>query len=103
MDFNLPPEIMNTQVTYGDLMKIFECLTSMLETSSDSQHKSLTTVVDLISDSIKNSEYKRIRDVKFFLNMLSNQTFKSINYWQGVYIDWCKEYDKLNKGDKDES
>lgn len=83
MDFNLPPEIMDTPVTYGELMKIFECLTSMIETSSDSQHESLITVVNLISDSIKNAEYKRIRDVKFFLSMLSNRTFKPINLLAG--------------------
>ena len=103
MDFNMPPEMVNAPVKYGDLAKIFECLSSMSETSGDAHYKSMECTLNLISVSIKNAEYKRIRDVRYFIETICAHNLLDRKKMYKHYVDWCDEYDKLNKGDKNES
>ena len=103
MDLNMPPEMMNTPVTYGDLVKIFECLTSMIETSGDAHYRNMECTLNLITDSIKTAEYRRRRDVRYFIETICARNLLDRNKMYKHYADWCDEYDKLNKGDKNET
>lgn len=103
MNFNLQPEMMDTPVTYGDLVKIFECLNSMIETSGDAHYRNMECTINLIADSIKNAEYKRIRDVRYFIETICARDLLDRKRMYKHYVEWCDEYDKLNKGDKNDS
>ena len=57
--------------------------------------------------SVEDLEYRRIRDMHFILSYLASENLYNRDKFYDMYVDWCKEFDKMNKpktseGKKDE-
>lgn len=98
----LTPEESAQFVTYGDLMKIMEELGKAMQQLEEYRDKDMTEVLGKVLDTIADVEYKRIRDVRFFLSLLNDLGYGPKDKLHSHYGKWCEEYDKLNKGEKHE-
>lgn len=96
----LTPEESAQFVTYGDLMKIMEELGQAMQKLEEYRDEDMMKSLETVFDAITDIEYKRVRDVRFFISMLAQMNHTSYDKWVGRYNNWCEEYDKLNKGEK---
>jgi hypothetical protein len=103
MDFNLPPEMEHNIVYYGELFPILKRIMQLIMDVSDNSATHINRVLDVIGDVIDDTEYKRLRDMRFLFSLLSDIGYGPFDKLAQHYADWCEEYDKLNKGDKNES
>lgn len=95
-------------VTYIDLKNILDQFTETMlkgeEKLEEARMSALVQLRDLFIQEFHNLEYRRIRDLKFFMNMMSSLGFGSIEHLEKYYDTYCAEFDKLNKQeDQDES
>jgi polyhydroxyalkanoate synthesis regulator phasin len=105
MDNILTPEEVIKPVTYGDLTLILgETIKNLSQESikySDILQENTFKLVDQVTNHIvkirDDADYKRQRDVRFMIGLISQfyHCDKEIIYKE--YIRWCEEFDKLNK------
>ena len=90
-------------VTYGELAIILEQVyKSIIEGKEDisvATMESVTKIMDTLIDKLKELEYKRVRDVRYFVNLLSIVNHLDKDSMFENYKNWCAEYDKLNKSE----
>jgi hypothetical protein len=95
----------NKLVTYGDLLTILNSIVNDIGKSSidytDTLQKHTFDIIDKLTDHIveirNDAEYKRIRDMTFVLNMISQVGHFDNGLLCKSYNTWCEEYDRLNK------
>lgn len=87
-------------VTFRDLKILLEVFfTSWIEAKTDEDERR-EKVIDEIIKTLEDISYKRIRDVKFFINVLSSLGFGTQDQLVEYYNKYCAEFDRLNKGDE---
>jgi hypothetical protein len=111
MNFNFPiltEEESSRPVTWGEvkilLETMFKTIAEHKEREGDAICNSVEGILDTIVDQLKDIKYQQFKDTKFFICLLHDLGYGSIEYLTKYYITWCEEFDKLNKVvSKDES
>ena len=103
MDFNLTPEEMNMPVTYGDLTKILQSMIDGMSSGQLGLNDEFLNICTRLADGIAEVNYKRTRDLRFFISLLSDLGYGTKEKLYSHYDKWCDEFDKLNKGDKNDT
>lgn len=96
MDNIFTPEEENMPVTYGVLLQVLQSMQPAIE-SRDETLRYLEDVILTMSHLLVDAEYKRVRDMHFILSFLARERLYNKDKLYDSYIEWCKEYDKLNK------
>lgn len=93
-------------VTYSDFIPILKTLLKSLTKSNihqqDQIYDSLNKIIERSKKLFEDAEYRRIRDVHFFINALDVLKLVNKNLLEQTYKLWCEEFDKLNKKDESE-
>ena len=96
MDNIFTPEEAQMPVTYEALLQILQSL----EPAVSSRDKALDVfdeaIINLVH-SVEDFEYRRIRDMHFILSYLASQNLCNRDKLYNMYVDWCGEFDKMNK------
>ena len=90
-------------VTYGDLVKLMEELGKAMQMLEEHYGEDLTKGLETIFDTMADIEYKRVRDVRFCMQLVADFGYISFDRLLKRYSSWCEEYDALNKGETHES
>ena len=98
----LTPEESAQFVTYGDLFKIMEELGKAMQNLEEHRDEDTIGAFGRVFDTIADMEYKRVRDVRFCMQLIADFGYISYDKLLKRYNSWCKEYDALNKGEKHE-
>ena len=96
MDNIFTPEEANMPVTYGILLQVLESIRPAIE-SRDKALDDLNDAIQVITDALVDAEYKRVRDMRYILSYLAQDRLYNRDKFYNTYIEWCKEYDRLNK------
>ena len=97
------PEQANMSVTYGELVKILTPLMEMVtQDNSDIALKNAEIMSDYMVKIRDEANYKRQRDFRFIINLISQIGRYDKDALYSEYERWCEEFDKLNKPQKDE-
>ena len=95
------PEEAATPVTFRDLgifaEEILPQLAEAIIKSDEATFNGVTNLINILSDRINEIEYKRIRDVYFFTELLSQVLNCSRESLRENYTKYCDEFDRLNK------
>ena len=103
MDFNLPQEMECNVVYYGELFPILKHVMQLIMDVSENSTNHTNKTLDILGEMFDKLEYRRSRDLRFIFSLLSDLGYGSFEKLTQYYTDWCKEYDELNKGDKNDS
>lgn len=99
------PEEENLPITYGELFKVLTALTDVLssghQTDQEEAIDGIFSVIDNAISVIEDAEYKRMRDVRFFLGLISQIHCYDKDILRKEYERWCDAFDKLNKPQSD--
>ena len=91
----------STPVTFRDLgifaEEILPQLAEAVIKSDEATFNGVSKLIDILVDKINEIEYKRIRDVWFFTELLSQTSNLSRESLRENYKKYCDEFDKLNK------
>lgn len=101
----LSPEEANKPVTYGDLAIILgETIKNLGQESikySDALQENTFKLIGTMTDHIvkirDDADYKRQRDVRFLIGLISQFFNCDKEIIQKEYQRWCEEFDKLNR------
>ena len=97
----LTPEEASTPVTFRDLgifaEEILPQLAEAVIKSDEATFNGVSKLIDILVDKINEIEYKRIRDVWFFTELLSQTSNLSRESLREHYAKYCDEFDRLNK------
>lgn len=106
MDNLFTEEEASRPVTYEELAVILEQMVQTLINGNTEAYKAwlkpINTTTDNLIDAIKDINYKRVRDLKYFINLLSVVCHLDKNAVFDNYNKWCEEFDKLNKPEQEE-
>ena len=78
------------------LSQVKDFITNYAETSGESIYKSIDAVQNFAQELYNESEYRRMRSMCFVLVMMGHA---DTSKWRPIYDEFCKEFDKLNRGD----
>ena len=78
------------------LSQVKDFITNYAETSGESIYKSIDAVQNFAQELYNESEYRRMRSMCFVLVMMGHT---DTSKWRPIYDEFCKEFDKLNRGD----
>ena len=96
---NFTEEEAKTLVTFGDLNILMDAFfTKWIEAKSDEDERKNLLFEEIVK-TLEDLSYKRIRDVKFFINVLSSLGYGSQAQLEEYYTKYCAEFDRLNKKD----
>lgn len=88
----------NELVTWKDLMEICsqiaKFVTECEKTGNESMYKVIDSLKDFTLKLYEESEYRRMRSMRFVLVMTG---YTDPSKWYPIYDEYCKEYDKLNR------
>ena len=97
----LTQEEASTPVTFRDLgifaEEILPQLAEAIIQSDEATFNGVSKLIDILVDKINEIEYKRIRDVWFFTEFLSQTLNFSRESLYENYTKYCDEFDRLNK------
>ena len=93
------PEEAQMPVTYEALLQIFQSLQPAV-TSRDKALDAFDEAIINLVRSVEDLEYRRIRDMHFVLSYLASQSLCNKDKLYNMYIDWCGDFDKMNKPQK---
>lgn len=110
MENMFTPEEANTPVTYGELATILQMAANEIAKNSvnvvDTLQDDTFKVIEKLTDSMvqirDDADYKRQRDLRFMINLVSQIGHYDKDVIYANYKRWCEEFDKLNKPQKDE-
>ena len=93
----------NNYVTHNDLKQVLDDLVKKvfdgMEQMDDARLSALTIFRDVVIRELENLEYRRMRDVHFFMNIISSIGYGPIEHLEDYYKTYCEEFDKVNKPD----
>jgi hypothetical protein len=109
MDNIFTPEEANKPVTFGDLLTILNSIVNDLGKNSidytDTLQEHTFEIINKLTDHLveirNDAEYKRIRDMNFVLNLISQVGHYDKDLLCKNYHTWCEEFDRLNKPQSD--
>ena len=97
----LSKEDSKVTVTYGDLVTFIENVLKPLIEEEDKtdklQWETIDSLVDAVTDSTEKIEYKRLRDVYYFIEVISQLNNVPKKILLDNYHKYCAEFDELNK------
>lgn len=96
MDNIFTPEEAQMPVTYEALLQILQSLQPAV-TSRDKALDVFDEAMTNLARSVEDLEYRRIRDMHFILSYLASQNLCNRDKLYNMYVDWCGEFDKMNK------
>lgn len=106
MDNLFTEEETSRPVTYGELAVILEkVVQTWINSDNETYEESLKLIgatTDALIDAIKDFNYKRMRDVRFFFCLLSDLGYGTLEHLYNYYSKWCEDYDKLNQSQQEE-
>lgn len=97
------PEESKTPVTYGDLITILQSIAEDAAESDAIKWSALDHLTEVVTDKVKELEYNRMRDTYYFINLISEVNKIPNSVLRENYGKYCDEFDRLNKGDKNEN
>lgn len=96
---NFTEEEAKTLVTFGDLNILMDAFfTKWIEDKSGEDERRNLLFEEIIK-ALEDLSYKRVRDVKFFINVLSSIGYGPQDRLEEYYTKYCAEFDRLNKKD----
>ena len=95
-------ELPEVPITYKELAEIFRVMLNKQVDLYDTQSKSINALDDIIKYCIDETEYRRRRDVGFFISILDSLSLVDKEKMRKAYNEWCDEYDELNREHKNE-
>lgn len=90
-------------VTYGNLLIFMQEFAKSNEESDKVQWDALNSLTEVITDKVRELEYNRMRDTYYFINLISEVNKIPNSVLRENYVKYCEEFDRLNKGDKNEN
>lgn len=101
----LTPEEAATPVTYGELLTILmpviediaKGTTKYCDDSQDGAFKLIGKLADKLVKIRDDADYKRQRDLRFMIGLLSQINYLDKEVIYKEYVRWCKEFDELNR------
>ena len=97
MNFNFTEEEARTPVTFGDMAVLIKEIFDTVAANEEVKNQTILDTVDIITNSVLESEYNRVRDTKFFMCLFSDLTGMSKSGLEEHYTKWCEAFDNLNK------
>ena len=94
------PEEAQMPVTYEVLLQILQSLQPAVSSRDKALDAFDEAIINLVH-SVEDLEYRRIRDMHFVLSYLASQNLCNRDKLYNMYVDWCEEFDKMNKPKKD--
>ena len=92
-------------VTYGDLAIFLEATLEPLIAAENQTSKiqcdTIVNLIDAVAESAAKIEYKRLRDVYYFINLISELNHIPKDVLLKNYHQYCDEFDSLNKHDEE--
>lgn len=103
------PEEANKSVTYGELAVIIQMVADEFAKASisdvDNLQENTFKIIDKLTDSLvqirDDADYKRQRDLRFMINLISQMGHYDKDILYSEYQRWCEEFDKINKPKSD--
>ena len=80
-------------VTYGELAEILRETCKMIVDIENQQDKDAAETLEKIMSVLADMEYKRVRDVRFCMKLISDYGYLSYDKLLERYNKWCEEYD----------
>ena len=107
MDNILTPEQAAQPVTQADLIAALNELVKLMS-ESDARYqehtfRALDDVLNSVARSIDALEYKRIRDMRFVISIISELNHIKREDLLTTYANWCDEFDQLNRGEDNDT
>lgn len=98
---NLTKEEKDLPVTYESLMEILKEMSDHIVEVNNVRDKETVEIFQTITEKmveiIDTLEYNRNRDLHYFIGRIAANEFIDKDVLLKDYIEWCTEFDKLNK------